>query len=156
MSEYTKFEARIRCMVSGSEIVQWSSLSKGDREAITWAIVEIDRLRAELEEHKTAAEYYAAALGMCEAKLTHALDQLSKVEPVKPMLCWMTEKPTEPGWYWLRGGWADPATMVYVEIYPNLGKNRVIINLGDSLPPTPPNAEWWGPVPEPTPPQEEK
>lgn len=76
-----------------------------------------------------------------------------KADPVRQMLCWTSERPTEPGWYWIRGrvgNWAEYGVLVQVEIYPNLEpQNQVVICWGDIFPKIPPNAEWWGPVPKP-------
>jgi hypothetical protein len=42
-------EARFRNMVTGSPMV-WFVLTQDDREALEWAVAEIDRLRAELAD----------------------------------------------------------------------------------------------------------
>src|SRR4051812_19275317 len=61
----------------------WNSHGTFETGVFGWVpdlLAEIDRLKGDLEEHRTAAEYYSGALGMCEAKLTHAHDELAKVK----------------------------------------------------------------------------
>ena len=106
-------------MASGSEIVQWSSLSKGDREAVAWAVTEIDRLRTDLAAAQT--------------------------EPVRPMLSWTTKTPTDPGCYWTRDDKPSEPVLVTVQRKPN-GELWMewmeVCNLSNV-------AEWWGPIPRP-------
>ncbi len=113
---------------------------------VTWATAEIQKLRAELDR----------SIGSIKAadRLVGALiETYPKNDPVRPMLCWTSEKPTEPADYWIRSRssvWAALGELVQVEIYPNLEpKNQVVIRWGGKFPAVPPDAEWWGPVSKP-------
>lgn len=112
---------------------------------------EIDRLRDEL------AKYHAALQDLGQT-LLNTVDQRdeacrqrdeARAQPSRPAtIAWTRERPTEPGHYWMRGGWSPYLEIVRVEIYPKLA-NPVMVVWGDKFPGTPIGAEWAGPIPEP-------
>jgi hypothetical protein len=76
---------------------------------------------------------------------------------VPEVMRWTCKRPTEPGYYWLSGGWAEDGVIVSVEIYPLLPSpnSLIIISFGGVCPSIPGNAMWAGPIPRPSEDEEE-
>jgi hypothetical protein len=75
-------------------------------------------------------------------------------DPAAAVLAWTRERPTEPGWYWMRlvepafSGHRWATKPVQARIDPRSGQLRGLDGVG--------TWEWAGPLPEPSEPEPEK